>query len=169
MLRLQRDLLDEASKAEANISGDNSQYAEHLRAAIRAIREGSSGELTKLDVAANELAQAQGNPSAVDNAQARGTVTPSISQSELRSMVESLDRKVESFQTALRSHDTESVLRQQKELLDEVSRVDQAVKNNRTTQGEQIRSALESIKNGLAGDQSKFEEARRSLENALED
>ena len=169
MLRLQRELLDEAAKVEASIKDDTSQYAEHLRAAIRAIREGSAGETGKLDAATRELAQAMASQSGEERAQDQGTRTPAPSEAELRSMAESLERKVGSFEEALQSRNSESILRQQKELLDEMARIEQAVKSDRTKQAEQLRSALEAIKNGLAGDESKFDEARRALREALGD
>lgn len=169
MLRLQRELLEEVDKAEGSIKEDRSQFAERLRSAIRSIREGATGDAGKLDAAARELREATGKPEEDDRARDQGTRTPGLSQTELRSMAESLARRVESFDDARRSRSAENTLRQQKELLEEINRVEQAIKNDNTRRGEQIRSALQSIRNGLGSEDSKLDEARQALRKALED
>lgn len=169
MLRLQRELLEEADKAEASVEEEQSPYADRLRSAIRAIREGASGDMGKLDGASRDLREASGKQEGEESSPGQGTRTPSVSPSEIRSMAESLARKVQSFEDALQSRNADNVLRQQKELLDEMRRMEEAVKNDRTGQGEQIRSALESLRNALSGDESKLDEATRALRRALED
>lgn len=169
MLRQQREMLAEAEKAEAGVKEDRSPSAEHLRSAIRDIRDGAAGDTAKLDGALRELREAVGRQDGAEEGRSRSSGTPTPTASELRSMAESLSRRVDSFEDALASRNADSTLRQQKELLEEMNRVEQAVRNDRSKQGEQVRSALEAIRNGLAGDQSKLDEARRALKRALEE
>jgi hypothetical protein len=158
MLRAQKDLLDNLDKADAALKVDNSRTGEEVRAAARAIRDGIAGDRSKLQDAQNKLREVLGLGPVSSQ-----TTTPRPTTGDLQRMSADLASKADSFQRAVQQGSVGDSLRLQKELLDQLAKVDDAVRNMHTAEADQLRSAAEDIRNALAGDTPKLDSALAKL------
>lgn len=161
LARMQKDLLDEIVRAEGRLKADSSPEADKARSALRALRDGASGDTAKLDGALANLAEITG--------QASGDAGTPASQSsgDLRRTAESVRGKVEALQEAIRKGSSGDQLRLQRELHDLVTKVRPGLEGDPSSQAGALRGALDAIGNGLAGDQQKLDEAAKQLDQVL--
>jgi len=153
-LRLQKEALDEADRVESALKADHSTQADLVRQAIRDLRGGATGNLDKLGSVRDKLRVASGGSG--DAGQAAGQ--------DLQKMAASLQSKLNSFNDARQQNQVDTALRLQQELLQEVTRDQKTVDNLHSDSADRFRGALEDLKSGLAGDDSKLGSAANSLQ-----
>ena len=157
LTRLQKDLLDEIAKVEADTRGDQSREASTVRDALSALRDGASGDAAKLDSGLTKLASITGSG---DTGSATNSSAP---PPDLQRSAEALQDKVAALKRATQNGNTGDQLRLQRELYDQLAKVEPGLQGNSSKQADALRSAVEAIKNGLSGDRGKFDEAERQL------
>ena len=157
LARLQKELLDEIGRVEANVRGDQSKTAETVRSSLGEIRDGASGDVAKLEGGLAKLTEVTGT--SVDGQAADSTGQPM----DVQRTAEVLQDKVAALNRAVQSNNTAEQLRLQRELHDEIARAEAGLQGVPSNQADALRSATEAIKNGLAGDQRKLVEAERHL------
>jgi hypothetical protein len=156
VLRLQQEILMEASQDEAALGTDQSAQAAGLRDAIKGARTSVSGDLTKIDSARAELGRVSGQ-NAPSGASGAKPIT------DIKGFARDLDSTVGSFQDALQRNDTSSMLRLQKSLADQADQADASLKGVQSKPAEQVLTAVASIRSAFAGDSSKLADARVQL------
>lgn len=153
-LRLQKELLAEADRVENALQVDESAQADLVRQALRDIRAGAAGDPNKLESARAKLRVASGAPPPVDG-------VPSASP---QAMASSLQTKLRSFSQARKEQRVDELLRLQQELLLEASQAEKGLANQNSESADRLRSALQDLKSGLAGEESKLESAMAGLQ-----
>jgi hypothetical protein len=156
VLRLQQEILAEASQDEAALGSDQSPQAAALRDAIKGARASASGDLTKVDGARADLGRVSGQ-AAASGASTAKPIT------DIKGFASDLDKTVGSFQDALQRNDTGSMLRLQKSLADQADQADTSLKGVQSKPAEQVLAAVASIRSAFAGDTSKLADARVQL------
>jgi hypothetical protein len=156
LLRLQQEILTEATQDEAALGSDQSPQAAALRGAIKGARASASGDLTKTDTARADLGRVSGQ-AAADGA---STAKPI---SDIKGFARDLDSTVSSFQSALQRNDTGSMLRLQKALADQADQADASLKGVQSKPAQQVLGAVGAIRAAFAGDTSKLADARIQL------
>jgi hypothetical protein len=156
LLRLQQEILTEATQDEAALGSDQSPQAAALRGAIKGARASASGDLTKTDTARADLGRVSGQA-----APAGGTSAKPIS--DIKGFARDLDSTVSSFQSALQRNDTGSMLRLQKSLADQADQADGTLKGVQSKPAQQVLGAVGAIRAAFAGDTSKLADARVQL------
>ncbi|MBI2939245.1 MAG: hypothetical protein HYY04_02315 [Chloroflexi bacterium] len=158
VLRRQRELLDEVDRAEAAARASQLPDAPRLSEALRTLRGGLSGDLAKLDGAAEQLAKL-GGATGTTNHPAGGD--QAVDQAK---MARALQDRLAAMRRALDSGGTDDLLRAQRDLLQTIQQIEPALKfGPGDGSANVLRGAVESIRNGLAGDVGKFDEAARQL------
>jgi hypothetical protein len=156
LLRLQQEILSEATQDEAAIGSDQSVQAAALRSAIQGARASASGDLTKLNSARADLGKVSGQAAA-----AGGTTARPIT--DIKGFAGDLDKTIGSFQDALQRNDTGSMLRLQKSLADQADQADASLKGVQSKPAVQVLTAVGAIRAAFAGDTSKLADARVQL------
>src|SRR5207302_7136957 len=156
LLRLQQEILSEATQDEATLGSDPSPQATALRDAIKGARAAASGDLTKVDPARADLGRVSGQA-----ADSGGSTAKPIT--DIKGFAGDLDKTVGSFQDALQRNDTSSMLRLQKSLADQADQADASLKGVQSKPAEQVLAAVASIRSAFAGDTSKLADARVQL------
>lgn len=159
-LRLQRELYDEATKAEPLLQGDTSREADALRGAIGAIKSGVSGESGKLDEAERQLRAAGGLPTP---AAPRSSLTPTVAPVDVGAATGSLEKRLSALQDALQKNDADATAKAEKELADEAERVAASLQGQRSADAERLRGAASAAREAARGDASKLDEALKTL------
>ena len=157
LTRLQKDLLDEIARVEADTRGDQSKEASTVRDALSALRDGASGDAAKLDSGLTKLAAITGS------GDTGSAANPSAPPPDLQRSAEALQDKVAALKRATQNGNTGDQLRLQRELYDQLAKVEPGLQGNPSKQADALRSAVEAIKNGLSGDRGKLDEAERQL------
>ncbi len=150
----QRALLSEADRVETGLETDRSPQADLVRQAIRDLRGGATGDSSKLDSVRAKLRVASGQT---------GGPEGSGGQS-LQAVAASLQSKLNSFNAARQQNQVDMALKLQGELLQEVSQAQKAVANQHSETADRLRGALEDLKSGLSGEDSKLESAASTLQ-----
>jgi len=156
LLRLQQEILSEASQDEAALGSDQSVQAAALRSAIQGARASAAGDLTKLDSARADLGKVSGQAAA-----AGGTTAKPIT--DIKGFAGDLDKTIGSFQDALQRNDTGSMLRLQKSLADQADQADASLKGVQSKPAVQVLTAVSAVRAAFAGDTSKLADARVQL------
>ena len=156
LLRLQQEILSEATQDETALGSDPSPQATALRDAIKGARAAASGDLTKVDPARADLGRVSGQA-----ADSGGSTAKPIT--DIKGFAGDLDKTVGSFQDALQRNDTSSMLRLQKSLADQADQADASLKGVQSKPAEQVLAAVASIRSAFAGDTSKLADARVQL------
>jgi hypothetical protein len=157
LARLQKELLDEVTRAETAIQSDHSQNADQVRSALASVRDGASGDRAKLDAGLTALGGQAGNGD-------QGNVSTSNAQpADIAKAADELKGNVEALQRAVATGNADEQLRQQRNLYDAVARAKAAANAGQGKQAEALRSALDSIGNVLGGDTTKLDDADRQL------
>lgn len=156
LLRLQQEILSEATQDEAALGSDQSVQAAALRSAIQGARASASGDLTKLNSARADLGKVSGQAAA-----AGGTTARPIT--DIKGFAGDLDKTIGSFQDALQKNDTGSMLRLQKSLADQADQADASLKGVQSKPAVQVLTAVSAIRAAFAGDTSKLADARVQL------
>lgn len=159
-LRLQRDLITEAEKVEKTLQIDRSAAADLVRQAIGELRAGAAGDAGKLDSARDKLRLAAGSSS--PNASATGG-TPGAARSP-QAIATSLQSKLRSLESARQQNSVGDLLRLQQELQTEIAEGEKAIANQHTEAADKLRSALQELKDGVAGDENKLASAADALQ-----
>src|SRR5947209_4007928 len=156
LLRLQQEILTQATQAEAALGSDQSPQAAALRDAIKGTRASASGDLTKTDTARADLGRVSGQAAASGGSTAKPI-------SDIKGFARDLDGTVGSFQDALQRNDTGSMLRLQKSLADQADQAETSLKGVQSKPAEQVLAAVGAIRAAFAGDTSKLADARVQL------
>jgi hypothetical protein len=156
LLRLQQEILNEASQDEATLGTDQSPQAAALRAAINTARASASGDLSKLDSARADLGKVSGQAAATGASNAKPI-------SDIKGFALDMDNTISSFQDALQKNDTGSMLRLQKALADQADQADADLKGVQSKPAQQVLSAVDAVRAAFAGDTSKLADARVQL------
>jgi hypothetical protein len=156
LLRLQQEILTEATQDEAALGSDQSPQAAALRDAIKGARASASGDLTKVDTTRAELARISGQAAASGGSTAKPIT-------DIKGFAGDLDNTIGSFQAALERNDTGSMLRLQKALADQADQADASLKSVHSKPAEEVLAAVASIRSAFAGDTSKLADARVQL------
>lgn len=156
LLRLQQEILTEATQDDAALGSDQSPQAAALRDAIKGARASASGDLTKTDTARADLGRVSGQAAASGGSNAKPI-------SDIKGFARDLDTTVSSFQSALQRNDTGSMLRLQKSLADQADEAEAILKGVQSKPAEQVLAAVGSIHAAFAGDTSKLADARVQL------
>ena len=156
LLRLQQEILNEATQDEAALGSDQSTQAAALRNAINSARATASGDLSKLDTARSDLGKVSG-----EAASSGGTTAKPIT--DLKGFAADLDSTIASFQSALQKNDTGAMLRLQKQLADQADQADTSLKGVQSKPAEQVLSAVDAVRAAFAGDTNKLADARVAL------
>jgi hypothetical protein len=156
LLRLQQEILTEATQDEATLGSDKSPQAAALRDAIKSTRASVSGDLANLDATRANLGKVSGQ-----TPDASGWSAKPIT--DIKGFARDLDNTVGSFQDALQRNDTSSMLRLQKSLADQADQADATLKNVQSKPAQDVLSAVGAIRAAFAGDTSKLVDARVQL------
>src|SRR5712692_5219062 len=156
LLRLQQEILTEATQEEAALGSDQSPQAAALRDAIKGARASAAGDLTKTDTARADLGRVSGQAAAAGASSAKPI-------SDIKGFARDLDTTVSSFQSALQRNDTGSMLRLQKSLADQADQADATLKGVQSKPAQQVLGAVGAIRAAFAGDTSKLADARVKL------
>ena len=156
LLRLQQEILAEATQDETALGSDPSPQAAQLRDAIKGARASVAGDLTRLDTARAKLGSVSGQ-SASSGASTAKAIT------DIKGFARDLDGTVGSFQDALQRNDTSSMLRLQKSLADQADQADATLKGVQSKPAQDVLAAVASIRSAFAGDMSKLADARAQL------
>ena len=156
LLRLQQEILSEATQDEATLGSDQSPQAAALRAAIKAARDSASGDLTKVDTARADLGKVSGQAAASGTSTAKPIT-------DIKGFAGDLDNTVASFQAALDKNDTSALLRLQKSLADQADQADANLKGVQSKPAEEVLAGVAAIRAAFAGDTSKLADARVQL------
>ena len=158
LLRLQQEILAEATQDEAALGSDTSPEAAALRDAIKATRASVSGDLANVDAARANLGKVSGQTSASGASTAKPIT-------DIKGFARDLDNTVGSFQDALQRNDTSSMLRLQKSLADQADQAEATLKGVQSKPAQDVLSAVASIRSAFAGDTSKLIDARVQLKS----
>jgi hypothetical protein len=161
VLRLQQEILTEATQDEAALGNDQSTQGAALRDAINSARSSVSGDLTKVDAARADLGKVSGQ----DAASGTSTAKPIT---DIKGFARDMDSAIGSFQAALQKNDTSSMLRLQKSLADQADQADADLKDVQSKPAEQVLAAVGAIRAAFAGDTSKLADARVQLRQVSE-
>jgi DNA-binding SARP family transcriptional activator len=155
-LRLQQEILTEASHDEATLGSDDSSQATALRDGVKSARASASGDLSNIDSARANLGKVSGQ-SADPCANSAKPIT------DIKGFARDLDSSLASFQQALEKNDTGSMLRLQKSLADQADQAEANLKSVQSKPAEEVLSAVGAIRTAFAGDTSKLADARAQL------
>jgi hypothetical protein len=156
LLRLQQEILNEATQDEAALGADQSPQAVALRDAIKGARASASGDLSKVDSARVDLGKISGQSVAPGGSTAKPI-------SDIKGFAGDLDKTIGSFQDALQRNDTQSMLRLQKSLADQADQADAGLRGVNSKPAEQVQAAVSAVRAAFAGDTSKLTDARIQL------
>ncbi|MBV9173541.1 MAG: hypothetical protein JOZ81_26045 [Chloroflexi bacterium] len=159
MLKLQRELLASAANADDALKDDQSPEADSVRSAIADVRAGVGGDNNGLEHAQSELnsalsGQTGGFIAVTSNTTAATSPTYSLDQ---------LNQDLSNFRQALKDKNSESALKLQGQLLQELPTVQQSVEKDDSDQGRATRDALASLEKGLNGDTQQLAAASTAL------
>jgi hypothetical protein len=157
LLRLQQEILTEASQDEAALGSDQSDQADALRDAIQGARDSVSGDLSKVDSARADLGKVSGQAAATGTSTAKPIT-------DLKGFARDLDTTIGTFQNALQHNDTGAMLRLQKSLADQADQADASLKGVQSKPAQQVLAAVGAIRAAFAGDTSKLADARVQLQ-----
>jgi hypothetical protein len=153
LLRLQQEILNEATQDEATLGNDQSPQAVALRNAINSARATASGDLSRLDSARTDLGKVSGETASTTNSNSKPIT-------DLKGFAADLDSTIASFQTALQKNDTSAMLRLQKQLADQADQADASLKGVQSKPAEQVLTAVDAVHAAFAGDTTKLADAR---------
>lgn len=158
LLKLQRELLDEISQTEKTLGNQQSEGAGQLRAALQDIKSGLAGDAARLESGIAALltiggASASTTPGAVAGASAQ----------QIRSNASSLDVKISALQEAIANGNRDDLLGAQRQLMEEVARIEGSLQGNDTDEARRLRDALAMARDGASGDMAKLEGASSRL------
>ena len=156
LLRLQQEILAEATQDEAALGSDTSSQATALRNAIKSTRASVSGDLANLDSARANLGKVSGQASESGASTAKPIT-------DIKGFARDLDNTVGSFQDALQRNDTSSMLRLQKSLADQADQAEASLKSVQSKPAQDVLSAVGAVRSAFAGDTSKLVDARVQL------
>jgi hypothetical protein len=156
LLRLQQEILAEATQDQAALGSDDSPQAKSLRDAIKSTEASVSGDLNNVDSARATLGKVSGQ-SAESGASTAKPIT------DIKGFARDLDNTVGSFQDALQRNDTSSMLRLQKSLADQADQAETSLKGVQSKPAQDVLSAVGAIRSAFAGDTSKLVDARVQL------
>ena len=156
LLRLQQEILNEATQDEATLGTDQSSQAVALRNAINAARASAGGDLSKLEGARADLGKVSGQAAASGASSAKPV-------SDIKGFALDLDNTIAAFQAALQKNDTGTMLRLQKSLADQADQADASLKGVQSKPAQQVLSAVDAVRAAFAGDTSKLADARVAL------
>jgi hypothetical protein len=156
LLRLQQEILNEATQDEAALGNDQSAEAVALRTAINSARATASGDLSKLQGARADLGKVSGQAAAPGTSNAKPIT-------DLKGFATDLDGTIAAFQAALQKNDTGSMLRLQKALADQADQADASLKGVQSKPAQQVLSAVDAVRAAFAGDTTKLADARVAL------
>jgi hypothetical protein len=156
VLRLQQEILTEATQDESALGSDQSVQATALRDAIKSARTSVSGDLTKVDAARADLGKVSGQSAASGSSTAKPIT-------DIKGFARDLDTTIGSFQDALQRNDTSSMLRLQKSLADQSDQADANLKDVQSKPAQQVLAAVGAVRAAFAGDTSKLADARVQL------
>ena len=154
LLRAQRDLTDDVSKAEALVKDGKSRQSEALRSVVMNLRSVLAGDTAKIPGAKADLDAVLGRTEAAQEG---------ASALNVLNLAQSLQDKVDALNRAVKEGNSGDMLRLQTEILDLMSKGEVAVANDQTNIGLTMKTAFEAIRNGLGGDLNKFSEAANAL------
>jgi hypothetical protein len=163
VLKLQQDILTEADQATTALVTDKSPPADAIRDALKDVRAGVSGDLSKLDGARSALARVAGQDAPTSATQPSAAAPSNKPIADLARFSSDLDNTVSAFQTALQKNDTASMLRLQRQLSDLASQADTSLREANSKPAEEVRAAVASIRTAFAGDLTKLDEAHLHL------
>jgi hypothetical protein len=158
-LRLQLELADAVDAATIVLRHDVSRQGESARAAVAAIRIGLEGEASSLDQAAaivDALLHAQ-VPAAASTPQAHV-------QTDTTSLLESMTQNISALHDAVAAGEADEALQAQGELLNDATLLELIFRYVPTENARRVRSALDDLHVGLAGDPHRLEAAASALE-----
>jgi hypothetical protein len=158
LLRLQQEILAEATQDEAALGSDDSAQAKSLRDAIKSTESSVSGDLNNVDSARATLGKVSGQ-TAESGASTAKPIT------DIKGFARDLDNTVGSFQDALQRNDTSSMLRLQKSLADQADQAEASLKTVQSKPAQDVLSAVGAIRSAFAGDTSKLVDARVQLKS----
>jgi hypothetical protein len=156
VLRLQQEILNEATQDESALGSDQSAQATALRDAIKSTRTSVSGDLTKVDAVRADLGKVSGQTTESGSSTAKPIT-------DIKGFARDLDTTIGSFQDALQRNDTSSMLRLQKSLADQSDQADADLKGVQSKPAQQVLGAVGGIRAAFAGDTSKLADARAQL------
>ncbi|MBV8719692.1 MAG: hypothetical protein JO020_15085 [Chloroflexi bacterium] len=156
LLRLQQEILNEATQDEAALGTDQSAQAVALRNAINAARATASGDLSKLGSARADLGKVSGDAASQGSSSAKPIT-------DIKGFAADLDATIAAFQSALQKNDTGSMLRLQKTLADQADQAETSLKGVQSTPAQQVLTAVDAIRAAFAGDTNKLADARVAL------
>jgi hypothetical protein len=164
LLRLQRQILAEIDQNTTALALDESPKAKDLRAAMDATRGAISGDLQKIDGARATLGKIAGEQAvAQGDAPGQPAVGKAAPITDLSKFANDMAGTIVAFQAAIKKNDTASMLKLQRDLVDQTDRADTVLKTVPTKPAEAMRGAAATVRTAFAGDYSKLDEALGQL------
>jgi hypothetical protein len=179
MLRLQRQLSDQATQVDSSLKDAQSKPADEVRAAVASIRTAFAGDLNKLDEAHLHLRTVTGAASGGTSAVSSNTPStqPRLAQpsstppaGDVTIVANGLRDKVTGLSVAVRDHQSADELAKRRDALKaEVTQAEAALgglKND--PRADRLRNALGAAREAAGGDDTKVASAQSALEAALQ-
>jgi hypothetical protein len=165
MLRLQRQLSDQAAQADSSLKDAQSKPADEVRAAVASIRTAFAGDLNKLDEAHVHLRTVSGGTATQATSQSTPTRT---AQADVLPAGNSLRDRVSGLAMAVRDRQPPDELAKRRDALKaEVAQAEAALNGASDPRADRLRKALGTVREAAGGDDSKAASAQTAVETAL--
>jgi hypothetical protein len=162
-LRLQRELLNATTDAEAALKSDKSPQAQAVRSAIGEIRTGVAGDGSGLDHADASLRQIVAGGTGAGGTLGI-TVTSDAAAQTATGDLHTLVDDVHNLRQAIQNHNQGDALRLQGQIVNEADIAQKLAASDQSDQGSALRAALASLQKGLDGDITELANAASALD-----
>jgi hypothetical protein len=168
MLRLQRQLSDQAAQVDSSLKDAQSKPADEVRAAVASIRTAFAGDLSKLDEAHVHLRTVSGAASGAAASAPVSSATPAAG--DVVTVANGLRDKATGLSSAVRDHQSaDEITRRRDALKAEVARAEAALNGMKNDpRAERLRGALGVAREAAGGDDAKAANAQSAIDSALQ-
>jgi hypothetical protein len=165
MLRLQRQLSEQAAQVDSNLKDANSKPADEVRAAVASIRTAFAGDVTKLDEAHVHLRTVSGTTATQPGSQSTATKATPVS---IAPVGNALRDRASNLAMGVRDHQSADEIAKRRDALKaEITQAEAALNGANDPRADRLRSALGAAREAAGGDDSKAAGAQTALEAAL--
>jgi hypothetical protein len=163
LLRLRKQLSDQAAQVDANLKDAQNRPADEVRAAVASIRTAFAGDLTKLDEAHVHLRAVASGTVAQPGANAAATKTP-----ELQGVTGALREKLASLAAAVRDQKSPDEIATKRDAVKTAAAQAQAALTGSTDpRADRLRTAISTANEAAGGDDTKASSAQTALDAAV--
>jgi hypothetical protein len=170
MLRLQRQLSDQAAQVDSSLKDSQSKPADEVRAAVASIRTAFAGDLNKLDEAHVHLRTVTGGAGAAQAVSVSATPGSKQPAGDVVTVSNGLRDRLTGLTTAVRDHQSADELAKRRDALKaEVTQAETALNGMKNDpRADRLRNALGAAREAAGGDDTKAASAQSALEAALQ-